>query len=322
MKIVFLDSRTINAGDISWRPIEALGTFVEYLESEPEEIAQRAADADVIITNKCHLTSELISQFKATKLICEAATGYDNIDISAARERNIPVTNCPAYGTMAVAQMVVAHLLNVTNRVGLYSSLNREGYWAESKGFSRWDEPLTELCGKHVSIVGFGAIGQATAHILQAFGMKVSAVTSKPQCALPEGISKVSLEEAFSKSDVVSLSCPLTAENRQFVNGSLLSIANPGLILINTARGGLVDDAAVSSALESGMLGAYCADVLSQEPPRADHPLLSAPRSYITPHIAWATPDARQRIIDMIAESIRAFQQGKMLHVVNAPREV
>lgn len=317
MNIVFLDGNTINNGDLSWDIFEALGNFTVYDRSCADDVLSRAANADIIILNKTPLKREHFERLPKLRLVCVAATGYDVVDIEAAKDFGIPVCNCAGYGTLAVAQMVVAHLLEVTNKVGYYSAANRKGFWSKSRDFCCWDEPLMELTGRKVAVVGFGNIGQAVINMLRPFGMKLYAVTSKSSEELPADVEKVSMEEAFSACDVVSLNCPLTATNEKFVNADLLGKANPNLILINTARGKLVDDDAVTKALSENRLAAYCSDVLSQEPPSASHPLLSAPRAYITPHIAWATAEARMRIMQIISRNITAFLAGNPVNVVN-----
>lgn len=315
--IVFLDGRTLNTGDLSWDIFEALGHFTVYDRSSADDVVERAAEADILILNKTPLRREHFAQLPRLRLVCVAATGYDVVDVAAAKELGIPVCNCAGYGTRAVAQMVVAHLLEVTNRVGYYAAANRGGFWSRSKDFCCWDEPLTELTNKKLAIVGFGSIGQAVARLLRPFGMVLHAVTSKAQKDLPDDVRKITLEEAFATCDVVSLNCPLTPENTGMINADLLSKTNRNLILINTARGKLVDDEALAAALRENRLAAYCSDVLSHEPPAANHPLLSAPNTFITPHIAWATAEARQRIMQIIAANITAYLSGSPANVVN-----
>jgi len=317
MQITFLDGYTLNPGDISWEKFEALGHFTVYDRTRPEEVLERAADADVLIVNKTHLQEPHFAALPRLRLVCVAAAGYDALDVQAARRHGIPVCNAAGYGNHAVAQMVVAHLLNVTNQVGNYAQMCREGYWAKSKDFCCWTKKLTELTGKRVAIVGFGNIGRTLAELLRPFGVRLFAVSRKSREELPEYVEKLGMDEAFATCDVVSLNCPLAESNREFVNAALLKKARRDLILINTARGRLVCEADVAQALQAGTLGAYCADVLSSEPPAPDNPLLSAPRSFITPHIAWATEEARQRIIDILVENIKAFLNGTPQNVVN-----
>ncbi len=315
--IVFLDGATLNPGDLSWKEFQSLGTFTAYDRTAPEDVLSRAADADILIVNKTRLTAEHFSRLPHLKLVCVAATGYDLVDAVAARRHNIPVCNAANYGSRSVAQMAMALLLEATNRVGNYARLNREGFWSNSKDFCCWNEPLTELDGMKAAIVGFGNIGRTLADMLRPFGVRLHAVTSKPAALLPRDITPIRLEEAFAQCNIVSLNCPATKENERFVNATLLAQARRGLILINTARGKLIDEQAVADALESGRLGAYCCDVLSQEPPPADHVLLRAPNCYITPHIAWATQSARRRIINILVGNILAFLDGTPQNVVN-----
>ena len=322
MNIVFLDSHALNPGDLSWKPFEEFGTLTTYPRSTSEEAVVRAQDADVILTNKVRLGEEEFAKLPRLRLILEAATGYDNIDVAAARRHGVTVCNVPAYSTLAVAQHAMALLLEVCNQVGHYSrkisipagesSGTDTSYWAVSPDFCCWDRPVTELTGKRIAIVGWGNIGSKVAQLLLPLEAEVVAVTSKPQEALPTDVKKVSLEEAFATSFAVSLHCPLSASNRAFVNRDLLSASRRGLILINTARGGLINDADVAQALADGQLAAYCTDVLSQEPPSADHPILHAPNVFITPHIAWASADARQRIIDIMTRNFQAFLRRRL----------
>ena len=250
------------------------------------------------------------------KYIGVLATGYNVVDVEAARERGIIVTNVPAYSTESVAQMVFAHLLTVTNRTEHYAMLNRNGKWTSSPDFAYWDTPLTELSGKTFGIVGLGNIGKRVATIAQAFGMKVLAYTSKRIEELPSGISKRTLAELLEESDVVSLHCPLTPDTRHLINRETIQIMKPSAILINTGRGPLVNDQDVADALNDGRLRAYCADVLSEEPPRADNPLLQCENAFITPHIAWATEEARTRLIAVAIDNVKSFVEGMPKNVV------
>lgn len=327
MEIVFLDSHALNPGDLSWAPIEEFGNLTTYDRTSPQEIVARAKDAEVILTNKVHFGEEEFSKLPKLRLILEAATGFDNIDIQAAKAHGVVVCNVPAYSTLAVAQHAMALLLEVCNQVGHYtraiaqphdgSQRETPSYWAESPDFCCWDNPVVELTGKRIAIVGWGNIGSKLAELLLPLEAEVVAVTRKPQEVLPEGVKKVSLEEAFATSFAVSLHIPLSADKKGFVNAELLEKSRRGLILVNTARGGLVNDQDVADALRSGQLSAYCTDVMSQEPPHADHPLLHAPHVFITPHVAWATADARQRIIDIMTSNFRSFLNGEPQNVVN-----
>ena len=318
MKIVFLDSYTLNPGDLSWEPFMQWGDFVHYPDTLPEDVIQRAQDAEVIITNKVRLNEAHFTQLPKLKLILVAATGYDVIDTVAARNHGITVCNCAGYGSRAVAQMVFAHLLEITNKVGYYTQLNiTEKDWAKQTHFSYWHTPLEELDGKHIAVVGFGNIGREVVRLAHAFYMKVSVVSSKGAHELPDNVEKITLEEAIGKCDIISLCCPLTNANRGMINAELLEKANPNLIFVNTARGGLIDESAMADALTKGKIRAFCADVLATEPPSPDYPLLGLPNAFITPHIAWATREARMRIITIMHNNLKAFTEGAPINVVN-----
>ena len=317
MNIVFLDGYTINPGDLTWQPLEALGHLTVYDRTEPDEVLERATGAEVLIVNKTCLTAGHFDALKSLKLVCVAATGYDRIDTAAARRQGVVVCNCAGYSSLSVAQMVVSLLLEAFDSVGFYAGQNRRGAWSDSPDFCYTVKPRVELAGKRMAIVGFGNIGRTVARIMQAFGLQLFAVSSKEAYELPDGVQKITLDEAFATCDIVSLNCPLTPQNRGFVNAGLLARANPRLVLVNTARGALVDEQAVAGALSQGRLGAYCTDVLTQEPPAPDCPLLSAPNCYITPHIGWDTIEARRRILDILVDNIRAFQSGSPVSVVN-----
>ena len=308
MKIVILDGYTANPGDLSWSDLEQLGQLTVYDRTRPEETVARAADAEVVLTNKVVIGRQEIVQLPRLQYIGVLATGYNVVDIQAARERGIIVTNVPAYSTESVAQMVFAHLLTVTNRTEHYAVLNRQGRWSSNPDFSYWDTPLHELAGKTFGIVGLGNIGSRVAQIALAFGMKVVALTSKS--ALPAGIKKVSLDELLTTADVVSLHCPLTDTTRHLINARTLQMMKPSAILINTGRGPLVNDADVAEALSTRRLYAYCADVLTTEPPQADNPLLCQSNAYFTPHIAWASVEARVRLLQTAIANVRAFANG------------
>ena len=316
MKIVILDGYTANPGDMSWKELEELGTLTVYDRTKPEETVARAADAEIILTNKVIISREVMAQLPLLKYIGVLATGYNVVDIEAAHERGIIVTNVPAYSTESVAQMVFAHLLTVTNRTEHYAIQNRKGRWTSNSDFCYWDFPHMELAGKTFGIVGLGNIGRRVAEIALAFGMQVKALTSKSANTLPTGIKKADLEELLATSDVISLHCPLTDATRHLINYETLSRMRPSAILINTGRGPLVDDQAVASALTSGQLAAFCADVLTEEPPKADNPLLSQPNAFITPHIAWATQEARTRLLQVAISNVKAFLDTKPQNVV------
>jgi glycerate dehydrogenase len=316
MRIVILDGYSANPGDLSWEGLEQLGTLTVYDRTSPSETVARAADADVVLTNKVIISSEVMAQLPQLKYIGVLATGYNVVDIAAAHERGITVTNVPAYSTESVAQMVFAHLLTVTNRTEYYAVQNRQGRWSKNPDFCYWDFPHMELAGKTFGIVGLGNIGRRVAQIALAFGMQVKALTSKTAEILPAGIEKVSLEELLATSDVLSLHCPLTERTRHLINVDTLQRMKSTAILINTGRGPLVDDQAVAGALADGRLAAFCADVLTEEPPKADNPLLRQPNAFITPHIAWASKEARIRLIQVATDNVRAFLNDQPVNVV------
>lgn len=317
MNIVILDGYTANPGDLSWGSLKEMGEVTVYERTRREEIAGRAADADIVLTNKVVMDREMMALLPRLKYIGVLATGYNVVDIEAARERDIIVTNVPAYSTESVAQTVFAHLLTVTNRTEHYAQQNRLGRWAENRDFCYWDTELTELAGKTMGIVGLGHIGRRVAEIALAFGMQVKAMTSKKAEELPAGIQKAELQSLLASADVVSLHCPLTDGTRHLIHRETLRLMKPSAILINTGRGPLVDDEALAEALNEGRLRAYCADVVTEEPPKADHPLLHAPNAFITPHIAWATVEARKRLLQTAIGNVEAFVNGHPVNVVS-----
>ena len=314
MKIIVLDGYGLNPGDLSWSGMEALGELTVYDRTSPSELLERSADAEVLITNKTLITAEDMSALPQLKYIGVLATGYNVVDIDAAKSHGIVVTNIPAYSTSSVAQMVFAHLLNITQRVGYYADENKQGRWTKSADFCYWDTPLMELDGKKMGIVGFGNIGQATARIAQAFGMEVCVVTSKEQSSLPAGMKKMELDELFTSCDVVSLHCPLTPTTKEMVNANRLNLMKPQAILINTGRGPLINEQDLADALNEGRIAGAGLDVLSVEPSQKDNPLLSAKNCFITPHIAWATKEARIRLMNIAVENLKAYQEG---HIIN-----
>ena len=317
MNIVILDGYTANPGDLSWGSLKEMGEVTVYERTRREEIAGRAADADIVLTNKVVMDREMMALLPRLKYIGVLATGYNVVDIEAARERDIIVTNVPAYSTESVAQTVFAHLLTVTNRTEHYAQQNRQGRWAENRDFCYWDTELTELAGKTMGIVGLGHIGRRVAEIALAFGMQVKAMTSKKAEELPAGIQKAELQSLLASADVVSLHCPLTDGTKHLIHRETLRLMKPSAILINTGRGPLVDDEALAEALNEGRLRAYCADVVTEEPPKADHPLLHAPNAFITPHIAWATVEARKRLLQTAIGNVEAFVNGHPVNVVS-----
>lgn len=317
MKIVELDGYAANPGDLSYEAFEQLGEFVVYPRTEDDEIVERAKDADIVLINKVNMTADVMDALPKLKYIGILATGYNVVDIEAAGRRGIVVSNIPSYSTFSVAQMTFALILNITNRVDYYAAQNRNGRWSKKPDFCYWDSPMHELAGKTMGIVGLGNIGMHVAAIARDFGMDVFAYTSKNSADLPTGIQKTTLDGLFAVSDVLSLHCPLTETSRHIINGKSLAKMRKGAILINTGRGPLVDEEAVAKALHDGHLGAYGADVMSVEPPSADNPLFAEPNAFLTPHIAWATVEARTRLFEIAAENIRAFIDGNPQNVVN-----
>ncbi len=316
MKIVVLDGYALNPGDLSWKGMEALGELVVYDRTSPSEVMERSANAEVLITNKTVITAEHMAALPQLKYIGVLATGYNVVDIDEARHRGIVVTNIPAYSTASVAQMVFAHVLNITQRVGYYANENAKGRWTNSIDFCYWDTNLIELEGKKMGIVGLGNIGQATARIAQAFGMEILVFTSKEQSALPEGMKKVTLDELFAQSDVVSLHCPLTPDTKEMVNAARLRTMKPSAIFINTGRGPLVNEQDLADALNEGRIAAAGLDVLSVEPSVFGNPLFNARNCFITPHIAWATKEARTRLMDIAVNNLKSYQEGNVINNV------
>lgn len=316
MKIVILDGFSVTQNDLNWDALQALGAqVIVYERTRPSETIARCAEAEAVLTNKVIISAEVMNALPSLRYVGVLATGYNVVDCEAARHRGIVVTNIPAYSTDSVAQLVFAHLLNVTNSVAHYAEARQQ--WPVSKDFMWMDTPLMELAGKTFAIYGLGNIGTAVARIALAFGMNVVAVSSRVAEALPEGIRKVTWEEALREADVLSLHCPLTPRTREMINAEALGRMKPTAILINTGRGPLVDEQAVAAALHQGTLTAYCTDVLSTEPPAADNPLLTAPRCFVTPHIAWATKEARSRLIQTATANLMAFLQGRPVNRVN-----
>ena len=316
MQIVILDGHTANPGDLSWDALSTLGELTVYDRTSAAETVQRARNAEVVLTNKVVLGRAEIEQLPRLRYIGVLATGYNVVDVDAAREHGIVVTNVPAYSTESVAQMVFAHLLAVTNRTEHYAEANRSGRWSASPDFCYWDSPLTELAGKTFGIVGLGNIGSRVAAIANAFAMRVVAVTSKPAEQLPPYITKVSADELWSVSDIISLHCPLSAATRNLVNRDTLQRVKPWAIIINTGRGPLVNEVDMADALRSHRLAAYCADVMANEPPSATNPLLQCPTAHLTPHIAWASTEARQRLVSVATANVRAWVEGRPQNVV------
>ena len=316
-RIAILDAHTLNPGDLSWEPLQAMGDCEIHERTTPAQLIERAEQAEMIITNKVVISREQIGRLPKLSYIGVTATGYNIVDIAAARERSIAVTNVPAYGTRSVAQHTMALLLELTHHVGLHADGVRAGDWVKARDWCYWRTPLIELEGLTLGIVGYGRIGQAVARLGEAFGMRILvAVSSRPQEPL-RNVAVVDPDHLFRNSDVVSLHCPLTPETRQLVNPTRLALMKPTAFLINTSRGPLIDEAALADALNRGTLAGAALDVLAVEPPGADNPLLTARNCLITPHQAWATLAARQRLLSIAVENVRAFLAGKPQNLVS-----
>lgn len=311
MRIVILDGYTLNPDDLSWRNFQSLGDCVIYERTLPEQTFIRLKGAEIAITNKVVLSKEIIEQLPDLKYIGVLATGYNIVDVEAARKKGIVVTNIPAYSTDSVAQLVFAHIFNIANRVGYYSEQVSAGRWANSKDFSFWDTPLIELTGQTIGIVGYGNIGQKVARIALALEMNVLVFTSKQQTSLPDGVKKASMDVLFKNSDIVSLHCPLNDETAEMINATTLKMMKPSAILINTGRGGLVNEQDLADALNAQTIFAAGIDVLSTEPPKPSNPLLTAKNCYISPHIGWATKAARERLMDIAVDNLKAFIENR-----------
>jgi len=316
MKTVVLDGFTLNPGDLSWDKLKSLAPCKIYDRTAPTELPQRAAGAEILLTNKTALNRATIESLPQLKYIGVLATGTDVVDLKAARDRGIPVTNVPAYGTASVAQTTTALLLELTLNVGHHSHTVREGRWSQNADFCYWDRPLIELSGLTMGIIGFGRIGRAVAELANAFGMGVLVFSPRPKLA-PQFVRFVELEVLFRQSDVVSLHCPLTPETRSLVNAERLSWMKRSSFLLNCSRGALIDERALAEALNAGRIAGAGLDVLSIEPPPPDNPLFQARNCIITPHFAWATGAARQRLMNIAVENVRAFLNGRPQNVVN-----
>lgn len=315
--IVVLDGYALNPGDLDWGPLQALGNVTVYDRTPESEVPARAKDAEILLTNKAIVSGAAIAQLPKLQYIGVMATGYNIVDVPAAMARQISVTNVPAYGTPAVAQLTFALMLELYNHVGLHAASVRAGDWARSSDFSYWKAPLHELQGKVLGIVGLGQIGQAVARIALAFGMQVIASHKHPERDKMEGVTFVDQATCFARADVVSLHCPLNEQNRGFVNEPLINTMQPGAILINTSRGPLINEADLARALNSGRIAGAALDVLSTEPPPADHPLVTAKNCIITPHIAWASIEARGRLLHTAVANVKAWLAGRPQHLLN-----
>ena len=308
MNIVVLDGYTLNPGDLSWDALRELGSCEIYDRSAPDEIVPRSTSAEIVLTNKVKLNGEYMSSVPTLKYIGVTATGYNIVDVAAARERKVIVTNVPTYGTQSVAQMTFALLLELTQHVGHHAQTVREGRWTRSPDFCYWDYPLIELDGLTLGIIGFGRIGKMVGQLAEAFGMKVLTYSRKQPVA--------EMETLFRRSDIISLHCPLTPQTEHLVNEKRLAWMKPTAFLLNTSRGPLIDESALAKALNEGRIAGAGLDVLAVEPPTADNPLLRAKNCLITPHIAWAMRAARSRLMEAVVENLRAFLAGESKNVV------
>ncbi len=316
MKIVILDGHTLNPGDLEWSPLEEFGDFQVFERTNPSDVVDRTKDAEIVFTNKTVLTESILNKLPKLKYIGVLATGYDVVDIETATKQNIVVTNVPAYGANSVAQMCFAHILNITNRVADHNRDVKKGGWDSQEDFCYWISPQTELSNKIMGIIGYGQIGKATARLAKAFGMKVLINTRTVPSTLPKGVHSTDLNTLLSSSDIISLHCPLTDNTKKLINKENLKRMKEGAILINASRGPLIDEIALADALNSGKIGAAGLDVLSVEPAESSNPLLTAKNCFITPHIAWATREARARLLEIAVENLRAFLQGEPRNLI------
>lgn len=318
MKIVILDGNALNPGDLTWDPIRQFGELTVYPRTEyQEDVIARIGDHDIVLINKVPITEAVFAACPNIKLICVQATGYNVVDCEAAKRRGIPVCNVPSYSTAAVAQFTMALLLEICHRIGHHDRLVHEGKWCESESFCFWDTPQMELAGKTMGIIGFGSIGQAVGRLAKALGMEVITYSRSVR---PEGLEiaeYVDLDTLLARSDVISLHCPLFPETEKMINAQTIGKMKDGVVLLNTSRGGVLDEKAVAEALRRVKIRAAAVDVVSEEPMRRDNPLLSAPNCIITPHMAWAPIETRQRLLGVVAENIRGFLEGAPRNVVN-----
>lgn len=312
-KIVILDGYVANSGDLSWEALDKLGEVTVYDRTAPDKVVERAADATCVLTNKVLMTADVLAELPKLKYIGVLATGYNNVDIEAARQRGIIVTNVPAYSTDSVAQLVFALLLNVVNDIHSYAESVSRGDWGNCDDFSYRLKPFDELAGQTMGVIGMGNIGSRVARIAMAFGMKVITTSAR---SLPEGVERVEADELFRRSDMVSLNTALTPATKGLINARTLELMKPSAILINTSRGPLIDEDALAAALRSGRIAAAAVDVLCEEPPRSGSPLVGCPGAYITPHIAWQSTQARRRLLDIAMSNVGAYVKGAPVNVV------
>ena len=322
-KAVILDGYTLNPGDLDWKPLQELADFeiydrTTYSIEEAPLIIERAKDAEVILTNKTPLTKEILDELPMLKYIGVLATGYNVVDVEAAKERNITVTNIPSYGTDTVAQAAIALLLELCHRTGDHSNAVKNGEWTNSPDFCFWNHPIIELSGKTMGIIGYGQIGQTTSRIAQAFGMKVLAYNrTREKVIETESVRYATLEELYREADVIMLHCPLTEENEGFINKESIEQMKDSVLIVNNARGALINEADLADALNRGKVAGAGLDVVSEEPISEDNPLLKAKNCIITPHIAWASLEARQRLLNIAVENLSKYLEGNPINVVN-----
>lgn len=317
MKIVILDGNAVNPGDLSWDNLNQFGSVIVHARTPNEDIVKHIGDADIVLTNKTPITAELLDACPTIRLVCVLATGYNVVDCQAAKARGIPVCNVPGYATNAVAQFTFSLLLELCNRIGHHDHVVHAGKWSACPDFCFWDTPQMELAGKTLGVIGFGSIGQAVGKIAKAMGMHVLAYNRSRHPAGAAIGEYVDLDTLLSQSDVISLHCPLTAETTGLINKETINGMKNSAILLNTARGPVINESDVADALRNGKLGGYAADVVSYEPIRNDNPLLTAPNCILTPHMAWAPTESRQRIIDCTVKSIQGYLNGSPVNVVN-----
>lgn len=317
LKAVILDGYTENPGDLSWECIEKLTDLTVYDRTPAESVIERSIDADILIVNKVCLTKEIIKKLPKLKFVSTLATGYNQIDGEALKERGIPLSNIPAYSTNAVAQMVFSYILETTNRVAEYTESVKNGNWAICKDFCYWKTPLYELDGKTLGIIGFGKIGKRVSELANAFGMKVLCFTPSGKKDGIENVEFTDIDTVLKNSDFISFHCPLTPATSGLINKELIKKTKAGACIINTARGAVANERDIAEALSSGRLSCYCTDVLSTEPPKSDNPLLTAPNCFITPHIAWAAFETRKRLMGILEENVKNYLKGTPINVVN-----
>jgi len=316
MKIVVLEGYSLNPGDLDWGELKKLGDVKFYDRTPDHEIIERAENADAILSNKCRFTADIFKQLPKLKYVGVLATGYDSIDVKAANKQGITVTNVPTYGTRSVAQMAFAHILHIMHRLAEHDRSVKDGNWSKAPDYCYWEYPQTELADKVLGILGLGRIGQATAEIGESFGMKIQYYDPVPVNFHSDQWSAVSLRELFTDSDILSLHCPLTTETKEIVDKQHLKLMKESAVLINTSRGGLVNSRDLADALKKGIISAAGLDVLDKEPPPPDHPLIGLHNCFITPHIAWATRSARQRLLKTAVENLKAFMNGEEKNIV------